>query len=81
MKIQLKNVREDLTVKKTPLNTKLFFIVGAVRKIKPKRNLGMKEDDTPYPYIEGKVDYMDYVSKIMINSTVSLFTDSYKHLT
>ena len=41
----------------------------------------MKEDDTPYPYIEGKVDYMDYVSKIMINSTVSLFTDSYKHLT
>ena len=49
MKIQLKNVREDLTVKKTPLNTKLFFIVGAVRKIKPKRNLGMKQD-TPYPY-------------------------------
>ena len=47
MEIQLK-VREALTGKKTPPNKKLFFIVGAVRKIKPKRNLGMKEDH-PYP--------------------------------
>ena len=46
---ELKQIREDLTGKKTPPNGKFFFIVGAVRNIKPKRNLGMKQD-TPYPY-------------------------------
>ena len=45
----LKQIREDLTGKKRPPNGKFFFIVGAVRKIKPKRNLGMKKD-TPFPY-------------------------------
>ena len=46
---ELKQIREHLTGKKTPPNGKFFFIVGAVRNIKPKRNLGMKQD-TPYPY-------------------------------
>ena len=46
---ELKQIREDLTGKKTPPNRKFFFIIGAVRKIKQKRNLGMKKD-TPYQY-------------------------------
>lgn len=46
---ELKQIREDLTGKKTPPNGKFFFIVGAVRNIKQKRNLGMKKD-TPYQY-------------------------------